>query len=485
MGLAYYYNYWADPSPFGYEYGNIATSLSTGQGFSNPFGVESGPTAWMPPFYVYLLSSVFLVFGVKSMASMWVILFLEAVALTFTCYMLVKIAEETPYVKCKYLIILTFLLPLMMSQRGLFMGLHDMWLMVFSSVFIVFTIVRFIKEPEELSLFQLSIVAFFLPLLSPSLSLGFAVAVATYAFITAVKIARTPNKELSFASFNTSKILRYSVLTGVVFLISMGSWTMRNFNEFGKFIPVKSNFWYDFYQANYIDADGVVSSSTFMTAHPLGNTEVLKNYSEKGEVEFINEYERKTRYMMSKSKGIYFEKMANRLKNAIIFTKTENDLITVKADDILPGDLKTLNDNMFILKERWVNLEHDKSVVLPKIQSMNLEEPEKIAKHWTAAQLELKQKRKSFFNQLRGYTVSLIPFLCILGILFFSRYRSHPVFAVTLIVYVVHLIPYVFISHYMRYQVPLVAFQAVFSFFIVGTVFNKYCVFETKDKQPA
>ena len=31
------------------EHANVAYSLATGAGYSNPFGVSSGPTAWIPP----------------------------------------------------------------------------------------------------------------------------------------------------------------------------------------------------------------------------------------------------------------------------------------------------------------------------------------------------------------------------------------------------------------------------------------------------
>src|SRR5580698_9441221 len=31
------------------EHSNVAYSLASGAGFSDPFGVDSGPTAWVPP----------------------------------------------------------------------------------------------------------------------------------------------------------------------------------------------------------------------------------------------------------------------------------------------------------------------------------------------------------------------------------------------------------------------------------------------------
>lgn len=49
--------------PFLFESGNIAFSLETGHGFSSPFRVPTGPTAWMTPVYPLLLAAVFRVCG--------------------------------------------------------------------------------------------------------------------------------------------------------------------------------------------------------------------------------------------------------------------------------------------------------------------------------------------------------------------------------------------------------------------------------------
>ena len=44
---------------FGWEMGSIGASVASGQGFSHPFGTPSGPTAWEPPLYPYLIAGVF------------------------------------------------------------------------------------------------------------------------------------------------------------------------------------------------------------------------------------------------------------------------------------------------------------------------------------------------------------------------------------------------------------------------------------------
>lgn len=68
--LAFFSNYVAhNPKralstiPFLFEAGNIAYSLATGHGFSSPFRVDTGPTAWMTPVYPAILAAVFRIFG--------------------------------------------------------------------------------------------------------------------------------------------------------------------------------------------------------------------------------------------------------------------------------------------------------------------------------------------------------------------------------------------------------------------------------------
>jgi len=48
---------------FLYEPGNIAYSLATGGGFSSPFRVQTGPTAWQAPVYPLILAELFRLFG--------------------------------------------------------------------------------------------------------------------------------------------------------------------------------------------------------------------------------------------------------------------------------------------------------------------------------------------------------------------------------------------------------------------------------------
>ena len=69
----------------GLEIVNIATSITAHQGFSSPFAVASGPTAWIPPVYPYFIAGVFLVAGLRSNLAALFILVVQAVLSSLAC----------------------------------------------------------------------------------------------------------------------------------------------------------------------------------------------------------------------------------------------------------------------------------------------------------------------------------------------------------------------------------------------------------------
>jgi 4-amino-4-deoxy-L-arabinose transferase-like glycosyltransferase len=66
--------------PFMFESGNIAQSVATGRGFSSPFHMETGPTAWMTPVYPLILAGIFKLLGTYTFNA-----YLAAVAFNIAC----------------------------------------------------------------------------------------------------------------------------------------------------------------------------------------------------------------------------------------------------------------------------------------------------------------------------------------------------------------------------------------------------------------
>lgn len=97
--MAFTYTGQLDPAQdhfsFGFETGRIARSIASGQGFSSPYLLPSGPTALMTPVYPCLLALVFELFGIYTPASALVILSLNNLFASLTCLPVFYIARKT------------------------------------------------------------------------------------------------------------------------------------------------------------------------------------------------------------------------------------------------------------------------------------------------------------------------------------------------------------------------------------------------------
>ncbi|HWZ82787.1 MAG TPA: glycosyltransferase family 39 protein [Terriglobales bacterium] len=84
-----------DNFEFGWEMGRIGRSIAQGQGFSSPYDGDTGPTAWEPPLYPFLIGGVFRLFGIYTLASAWVLLGINSLFATLTCIPIFLIARKT------------------------------------------------------------------------------------------------------------------------------------------------------------------------------------------------------------------------------------------------------------------------------------------------------------------------------------------------------------------------------------------------------
>jgi 4-amino-4-deoxy-L-arabinose transferase-like glycosyltransferase len=80
---------------FGFEMGRVGRSIALGQGFGNPYGGNTGPSAWEPPLYPYLIGGVFKIFGIYTYVSAWVLLSINSIFAAVTTIPVYLIAYQT------------------------------------------------------------------------------------------------------------------------------------------------------------------------------------------------------------------------------------------------------------------------------------------------------------------------------------------------------------------------------------------------------
>ena len=76
---------------------HIASALASGEGFSNPLGAHTGPTAWLAPAYPFLLSPprIFLLFGVQTRIAVFFALLVNCLLSALTAIPVFFIGQST------------------------------------------------------------------------------------------------------------------------------------------------------------------------------------------------------------------------------------------------------------------------------------------------------------------------------------------------------------------------------------------------------
>jgi 4-amino-4-deoxy-L-arabinose transferase-like glycosyltransferase len=80
---------------FGFEMGRIGRSIAQGHGFSSPYEGNTGPSAWEPPLYPFLIGGVFKLFGIYTVASAWLLLSINCIFATLTTIPIFWIAHRS------------------------------------------------------------------------------------------------------------------------------------------------------------------------------------------------------------------------------------------------------------------------------------------------------------------------------------------------------------------------------------------------------
>jgi len=252
---------------FGWEMGRIGASIATGHGFSNPFGPPTGPTAWEPPLYPFLIAGVFKLFGIYSKLSA------VPVVGNQQHFLRAHVHSDFPDRAARFL-------RESRRRRRLDVGplpLRDVWCT---------------KWVWETSLSALLVAVVFWMALTledregwlPWLEFGLLWGVA--ALSSTVLLSFLPASGL-WAWYHRGKRHKPSIagvaLASVVFFACITPWVLRNERVFGRFIFIRDNFGAELRLGNGNGADG-----TWMEyLHPTQDVYAMRQYQSMGELAYI------------------------------------------------------------------------------------------------------------------------------------------------------------------------------------------------------
>lgn len=462
IAAAAYYNL---PEPeflntkFGWEYGNIAESLALGRGFANAFTPQSGLTAWMPPLFVFLLAGVFMVFGIKSLVSMWVVFIFKYAALAMSLYFLLAIARQAGSQARRYahLLSLIFIALVFFNRDAFFRSLHDDWVNLFFVCWALFALVRQVTESFTQARPHLYLLAILLPLTNPILTLAFAVAEG-FLLLPRSRGESRPRRWKPAALF-------------VLLAASTLAWTARNYQAFGALIPIKSNFWYDFYQANALDTDGLTSNETFAKYHLINKNENQQRYLAEGEARFIESYRGLSIAWIRAHPAQLLANISRRSFSAFVYSHYVEDIPHTTPNALTLADILALQQAGLIYIDEsnvpyWISTTLSHGEFEARIAPLELNDPSAVIQDWSRQTAALEAHKRSWKIVLKTLFLSIIPSLCIVVGLLVGKIRANPAFALSLLLYLTYLAPYVLTSFYRRYQVPLIGLQSIFIFLV-------------------
>lgn len=266
-------------APFEQETGSIARSIATGSGFSNPFGRETGPTAWLTPVYPLLVAAAFKIFGIFTIRSFFFLVFLNILFSAAVCvpifYAGKKIANLGVASAAAWL---WALFPNAIMTP--FEWIWDTSLAALLAATLLWATLE-LAESQRLRDWCFYGLLWGVTLMTnPSLGslLPFLTGWAAY------RVWRRGNPRPSASAW----IARPALALGLAILCSI-PWTIRNYTVFHRFVPLRSNFPLELYIGNNENYDD--KHARF--PGPITKERETVRYFRMGETAFMHEEMRK------------------------------------------------------------------------------------------------------------------------------------------------------------------------------------------------
>lgn len=250
------------------EGAHIAAAIASGQGFSNPFGPPTGPTAWLGPVYPFVLSRFFVAFGSYTRVAVFWALMFNCLVSALTCVPVYFIALYTFGERlAKRSAWVWALFPYTM-----YWGMRHTWdtpLSAFLLTLLFMTTLQLAKSSTPLKW------AFY----------GLLWGIAGLTNTAELLFLPFAGSWICYRQFRQGKPFFWNAAVGaILFFAAVAPWIIRDYRVFHKFIPIRGNFGVEFHLGNSPEALGAWQS--FL--HPSQNVLELRLYKEMGEPAYVH-----------------------------------------------------------------------------------------------------------------------------------------------------------------------------------------------------
>lgn len=222
---------------------------------------------------------------------------------------------------------------------------------------------------------------------------------------------------LTFLPYTKTCLKKRLIILSVT-LIVCSPWIIRNYIVFNQFILVKSNLYFDMYQGNYLDEDGLLDDNTFINYHPYKNSSVRSIYTVMGEKNFLAEYRKKLIVKLQEEPMTFIKKSINRLVKTFLVCP------------ILSGEVKSAG-------------------------------------------------LIGYLQYMIKASIYCLPFLLSIFYVIKKDFRINKTIQIAIIIFFLYLSPYIFVGFYTRYRIPLSPiFSILYFYFFSMYALDYFCWFK-------
>lgn len=251
---------------FGWEMGCLGKAVAEGRGFSDPFCVGTGLSAWEPPAYPYVIGAVFKVFGIYSSASAWVLLGINSLFSALTCVPIYLITRKTlGEAVARWSAWTWALLPYVW-----YWSIHWVWDTTISPFLLamIFLVTLELEDWDGIGGWTLFGVLWGLVALTNPSTISFLPISGLWAWYRRHK--------------RGVKSMRGVVIASLIFFAVVGPWLVRNHQVFGKWVFIRNDFGQQFALGNGESARGW----SMVHQQPNLNPGELERFKQMGELAY-------------------------------------------------------------------------------------------------------------------------------------------------------------------------------------------------------
>jgi 4-amino-4-deoxy-L-arabinose transferase-like glycosyltransferase len=279
MTIAHTYRFrpYDDHFQFGWEMARIARALITGYGYADPFRGHTGPTSWTAPLYPLLIAGVFKIFGIYTLKSAWVLLTINSLLSGLTVPAIWEIGARCfDRNVARWSAWIWALYPAAMQYAVRWVWEMTLTTLLFSWLLVLMLRMRNVggNPAGQESAMSMQRWALF-GLLWAAIGLSNP-AILIFLPVSGIWLL------LGAPTHTLHKRIAGAVLSGVVFILCLAPWTVRNWFAFHQFVPMRGNLGAELYLGNGPGSTGLLMEYD----QPMEDPAQLRLYAQMGEIAY-------------------------------------------------------------------------------------------------------------------------------------------------------------------------------------------------------